>query len=100
MRSLHNNLISIEQFAELALLDQFAVGGWCIMPTDSGCKCERETYFEFMYQGKYLSRQEISLVIEKAEQMIADELGYWTAPKSFLNEVHKYPQPDKGRRSY
>ena len=96
MNSRETNLMSISQFAELAMMDKFHVAGWCIVP-ESKCDCAKNTHPEDMFQNKWLSRREISQAIMRAEQMIADELGYWTAPKTITNEKHGYPRMDWGR---
>lgn len=98
MRSLFNNLMSIEQFAELALLDKWHVAGYCVGEAEAGCNCDNMgTYTELAFQGKTLSRAEISQAIEEAENLIAQVLGYYPAPKAFVAEVHQYPQQDIGR---
>lgn len=88
--------MSISQFAELAMMDKFHLAGWCNIST-AKCDCARNTHPEDMFQNEWLSRREISQAIMRAEQMIADELGYWTAPKVILNEKHGYPRMDYAR---
>lgn len=98
MISRFNNLMSIEQFADLALLDKWHVAGYCVGEQEAGCNCDNMgTYTELAFQGKTLSRAEISQAIEEAENLIAQELGYYPAPKAVVGEVHQYPQQDIGR---
>lgn len=99
MNSQFKNLMSVEQFAHIGLLDPWMVAGWCIADDYQGCKCGINTYPERMFQNRYLSRAEISRAIWEAEQMIYEFLGYYTAPVSVVGEKHKYPMAD-GRRSY
>lgn len=100
MQSRHTNLMSLNQFAELAMIDPFHLAGWCITDSENDCDCDRETYFEYDNQGKRLSREAISLAIETAERMIASRIGTYVAPVAIVNEKHEYPRPDRNKRSY
>lgn len=50
-----------------------------------------------MYQSPwshdFLSREELARAMAKAEEMVAEELNFWPAPKYFTDEVHTYPRP-------
>ena len=94
-----NNLMSIAQFAEVALLDPWHVAGFCV-GDGANCDCRNQVYPEFPYQAKTLSRAEIAQAIAQAEQMIASELGYWPAPKAIQGEAHEYPQGQRSRTPY
>lgn len=39
-----------------------------------------------------VSRESLAQEIEQAEIAIANELGYWPAPKWIVQEVHRYPR--------
>ncbi len=70
-------------------LNQVGVG----LPGD-GAQCAH-VMMQYSWHGDFLSREEIARSIAKAEEMIAEELNYWPAPKYFANEVHPYPRPFK-----
>lgn len=92
MRSKAKTLLTLPQFADSGLLDKWHLGGFCVY--DDSCKCERELYPEHAWQGKRVSRQEISNAISQAETLIAYQLAYWPAPKAITAEVHDYPVSD------
>ncbi|MEO8608911.1 MAG: hypothetical protein ABI690_13550 [Chloroflexota bacterium] len=79
-------------------LDYFArimgISPWdfnqCKYPNRKSAQCN-DVLFQFPYQKDRLSREEVAQSIADAEQMIADELGYWPAPKYFTNEEVQYP---------
>jgi hypothetical protein len=48
---------------------------------------------QFQWQQQHLSREEVAQAIADAEQMIADELLYWPAPKYFVDTPVEYPRP-------
>lgn len=55
-------------------------------------KCEH-TLFQSPYQAyEFLGRDEIGDAIAEAESLIANILGYYPAPKYFVNEPHQYPR--------
>lgn len=61
-------------------------------PVDNSAQCDH-VFFQYSWQQDFLSREEIGNCIGMAEDMIAVELGYWPAPKYFVNEVQQYPRP-------
>lgn len=58
-------------------------------PNPKSAQCN-DVLFQFPYQKDRLSREEIAQAIADAEQMLADELGYWPAPKYFTGEEVQY----------
>lgn len=61
-------------------------------PRNSAAQCPH-VFFQFSWQQDFLSREELGRTIEMAEHMIADELGYWPAPKYIADESVQYPRP-------
>lgn len=59
-----------------------------------GAQCDH-VLMQFPWHGDFLSREEIARSIAKAEEMVAEELNYWPAPKYITDEVHPYPRPFK-----
>lgn len=49
-------------------------------------------WFQYQYQQNFLSREEVAEAIASAEQMIAQQLMYWPAPKGFTEKID-YPRP-------
>lgn len=55
-------------------------------------KCDY-ALFQSPYQAyDHLGRDEIAESIAQAEQLFADNLGFWPAPKYFTSERHDYPR--------
>lgn len=50
-------------------------------------------WFQYPWQQDFLSREELARAIGKAEQMLANHLNYWPAPKYLTDEPHPYPAP-------
>ena len=46
--------------------------------------------------GRVLGREDVAGAIATAEEMIADALGYWPAPKWIAAEEHPWPRPARG----
>ncbi len=63
-------------------------------PTTNNAQCDH-VWFQYPWQQDFLSRDELARTIAKAEEMIAEELNYWPAPKYIVNEVKQYPRPYK-----
>lgn len=61
-------------------------------PIDNSAQCDH-VFFQFSWQQDFLSREEIAKCIDMAEDMVAQELGYYPAPKYIINEVQQYPRP-------
>lgn len=50
--------------------------------------------FQHQYQRDMLSRDEFSIAINEAEQMLAEHLNFWTYPRYTVGEAVKYPRPN------
>jgi hypothetical protein len=61
-------------------------------PVSKSAQC-KDVQYQFPWQKDHLSREEVAEAIANAEQMIADQLLYWPAPKYFVDEVVQYPRP-------
>ena len=46
--------------------------------------------------GRVLGREDVAIAIATAEEMIADALGYWPAPRWTAAEEHNWPRPARG----
>lgn len=89
MRSKSQTLLTLPEFADCGLLDPWHMAGFCVF--EGKCDCARHIFPEHAWQGKWLSRAEVSKAIQQAEVMIAHELGYWPAPYAIVAEGHNYP---------
>lgn len=58
---------------------------------NSTAQCEH-VFFQYSWQQDFLSREEIANCISMAEQMVAEQLHYWPAPKYMTNEERLYPE--------
>src|SRR5689334_9771964 len=61
-------------------------------PVSNAAQCNH-VWFQHSWQQDFLSREEIAKCIDMAEDMIAQELTFYPAPKYILNEVQQYPRP-------
>ena len=73
-------LLSLARYAQILNLDPiYFFGGYSSLRTAGACN---DTWFEYSWQdGGKVSRQEINLQILRAEQEIADFVGFWPAPR-------------------
>lgn len=101
MRSKVENLLTITEFAEIIGLHRWYTAQWGYQNTTgtrfpdrrpqvnvNGCEY---ILYEYHEQDGKLSRYEISRAINEAEYRYALQVGYWPAPKYFVNEEHQYP---------
>lgn len=84
-------LLPLDSFAAIMGIDPWEFNQFDYTGTKSA-QCKDVT-FQFAWQRDHLSREEIAQAIADAEQIIADELRYWPAPKYFLNQEVQYPHP-------
>lgn len=89
--ALPHTLLSLPRYAQILNLDPiYFFGGYSTLRTAGACN---DTWFEYSWQdGGKVSRQEIILQILRAEQEIADFVGFWPAPRWIEDEEHTYPQ--------
>lgn len=50
--------------------------------------------FQHQWQRDMISRDEFGLAINQAEQMIAEQLSFWTFPRYTTGETVQYPRPN------
>lgn len=60
-------------------------------PEPNTAQCPH-VWYQYQWQEDFLSREEIAKAIAMAEQAIAEQLGYWPAPKAITNERVSYPR--------
>lgn len=61
-------------------------------PAPSTAQCGH-VFYQYPWQRDFLSREEILRCIDEAENALAEQLGYWTYPKFFVDEIVQYPRP-------
>jgi len=92
-----NTLLSLVRYAQIMGIDPIRFfGGYSSLRPVGGCD---DTWFEYTWQdGVKVSREEILIEIIRAEQEIADFVGFWPAPRWMHQEEHAFPQ--SFQRSY
>jgi len=91
-RASARTLLSLDRYARILGLDplHFAGGYSTVRPTPT---CS-DVWFQWDWQNPDLvSREQVSRLIEEAEQDIADALGYWPAPTWIVGESHPFTKP-------
>lgn len=58
----------------------------------SSRQCDH-VFFQFPWQRNAICREEIGRAIQRAENDLANYLGYWPSPRFFANEAVVYPRP-------
>lgn len=61
-------------------------------PGTKSAQC-KDVFYQQQWQKDHLGREEVAQAIADAEQMVAQELRYWPAPRYFVDEVIPYPRP-------
>lgn len=89
-RASYATLLPLDQWAQIMgispwHINQFGQG----LPGDQRLQSPH-VWAQFDYQVDFLSREELAYTIGRAEQMIADELRYWPAPKYIVGEELPY----------
>lgn len=90
-------LLSLNEWATIMGIDLYELNqvteGFPVGATNTqSAQCEH-SFFQYSWQQDFLSRQEIAETIQKAEEAIAEETGFWPAPKYIINESVIYPHP-------
>jgi hypothetical protein len=60
-------------------------------PRENYAQCDH-VFFQYSWQQDFLSREELAQTIVMAEDALAAQLGYYPAPKYFIDEDHRYPK--------
>lgn len=93
MRTKYETLLSLFEWGSIMGIDPYELGQVGTgFPANNQAQCAH-VFFQYQWQQDYLSRDEVGLAIQKAEQEIATYLTYWPAPKYFVAEPHVFPRP-------
>jgi hypothetical protein len=84
-------LLPLDSWAAILGISPWEFAGFTF-PAPKSNQC-RSVFRQFQWQQQHLSREEVAQSIADAEQMIADELLYWPAPKYFVDVPVDYPRP-------
>lgn len=84
-------LLPLDTFAAILGIDPWSFNQFTYPGTKSA-QCADVIYQE-PWMKDHLSREEIAQAIADAEQMLADKLLYWPAPRYFVDEIVPYPRP-------
>lgn len=82
-------LLPLDEFARILGIDPWSFNQFKY-PASKGGQCA-EVLYQHPWQVDHLSREEVAQAIAQAEQMLADELHYWPAPKYIVGEDVQYP---------
>lgn len=94
MKNHPNNLLSIDQFADVIGLNPWGVAQVAKnLPAGTGNNCRCALYERSWMEDDKFSRAEIAKSINSAERMFANKMGYWPAPKIFEGKVQPFPRP-------
>jgi hypothetical protein len=85
------SLLSLTRYAQIMGVDPIRFfGGYSSLKTGGACD---DIWYEYSWQdGEKVSREEILVEILRAEQQIADFVGFWPAPRWTEEEEHQYLQ--------
>lgn len=94
-RSIHDTLLPLDVWANLMQIDPYTFNQWGVgFPEGSkigiGTGC-RDVFYQFGWQFDALSRDEIALAIQRAEDMLAKALTFYPAPKWIVQEQIQFP---------
>lgn len=89
-RASTETLLSLDEFAEILGLDPFSLnqfGEGFPNPPSHSCA---NVFYQYEWQQDYLSREELGRAIYRAEELLAQQLGYYPAPKYIAGESVQY----------
>lgn len=85
-------LLPIDQWAKIAGISPWHINQFGVnLPGDQRLQSPH-IFGQFDYQFDFLSREEVAETILRAEEMIADELRFWPAPRYTVGEELQYPR--------
>lgn len=90
-RASTETLLPLDTWAAILGISPFEFNN-CSYPVKKTAQCS-DVIYQFPHQRDHLSREEIAKAIAAAEQLIANELLYWPAPKYIVGEEQPYPRP-------
>lgn len=86
-------LLPIDQWARVMQLNPWWFNQWGRgLPKPDTANCPH-VFFQFSWQQDFMSRELIAETISAAENVIAQHLDYWPAPKYILDEPVQFPRP-------
>lgn len=77
-------LLPLDTFAAIMGLNPFEFNQFTVANIANG-SCV-DVWYQYEWQRRYLSREEIARTIARAEGMIARQIGYWPAPTYIVGE--------------
>ena len=96
-RSQHLTLLPLDSYFEIMGFDRFTtnqIGVGFPEGTKFGIEGDdcRDVFYQSFYMRNAISRDEIALAIQRAEDMLAKALGFYPAPRYFIGEPLQYPR--------
>ena len=89
--------MSLDEWAMLMGIDLYELNqvglGFPTSSTNSQNAACEHMFFQESWQQDFLSRQEVGNAIQRAEEAVFEELGYWPSPRYIVNEEVQYPRP-------
>lgn len=90
-RATTETLLSLDEWAAIVGLNPWEFNGISAgLPRLNEAQCQT-VWQQYQWQRDFLSREEVAQAIMKAEEMLAEELLYYPAPKVITNELRRYP---------
>lgn len=86
-------LLPLDNFARILGLDDWYFSQVGIFPTRRDNVQCKQVMFQSVGAQDFIAREEIAQRIADAESMIADQLGFWPAPKYVVDERPEYQRP-------
>lgn len=96
-----NTLLPLDQWASMLGIDPWIFNGYDplkIYGQQRSRDCQ-DAWYQYTYQGKFLSREEVAHTIATAEEVIAREINFWPGPKYIEGETQIMRRPRQNRPS-
>lgn len=92
-------LLSLDQYAQVMGINPWEFNQVAInLPKKNTQQCE-SVWYQHQWQKDFVSREELAQVILDAEELIAQHINYYPAPKYFELEEHKFGVKKVGGRN-
>lgn len=85
-------LLPIDQWATLMGINPWHINGFFFDSPLYGTLQSPHVFMQYDYQADFLSREEVARTIERAEEMVSEELGFFPAPRYIVGEELQYPE--------
>jgi hypothetical protein len=85
-------LLPIDTWAQIMGIDPWGfnqIGEGFPNPGTGQCD---DVFYQYQWQRDFISREEIATAIAEAEYALAEQLGYWPAPRYIVDEHADYPR--------